>query len=51
MKYSSLVVDKMSGKNKSEGVGLYVVIGTIGYFKDLKDAKRKFLAQKKTVGR
>ena len=47
MKYSSLIVDKMSGKNKSEGVGLYVDIGTFGCFNDLKDAKRKFLAPKK----
>lgn len=36
MKYSSFIVDKMLGKNKIGGVGLYVDIGTIGYFKDLK---------------
>lgn len=36
MKYSSFIVNKMLGKNKIGGVGLYVDIGTIGYFKDLK---------------
>ncbi|MEQ1587076.1 MAG: hypothetical protein ABL895_14410 [Cyclobacteriaceae bacterium] len=36
MKYSSFIVDKMLGKHKIGGVGLYVDIGTIGYFKDLK---------------
>lgn len=39
MKYSSFVVGKMLGKNKIGGVGLYVDIGTIGYFKDLKIIK------------
>lgn len=39
MKYSSFIVDKMLGKNKVGGVGLYVDIGTIGYFKDLKVTK------------
>jgi hypothetical protein len=42
MKYSSFIVDKMLGKNKIGGVGLYVDIGTIGYFRDLKITKRKF---------
>ena len=46
MKYSSFIVDKMLGKNKIGGVGLYVDIGTIGYFKDLKVTKRKFVAPK-----
>ena len=41
-KYSSFVVDKMLGKHKIGGVGLYVDIGTIGYFKDLKVTKRAF---------
>lgn len=41
MKYSSFIVDKMLGKNKIGGVGLYVDIGTIGYFKDLKVTKRE----------
>jgi hypothetical protein len=39
MKYSSFIVGKMLGKNKIGGVGLYVDIGTIGYFKDLKVTK------------
>lgn len=47
MKYSSFIVDKMLGKHKTGGVGLYVDIGTIGYFKDLKVTKRKFVAPKK----
>ncbi len=40
MKYSSFIVDKMLGKNKKGRIGLYVDIGTIGYFKDLKVTKR-----------
>jgi hypothetical protein len=40
MKYSSFIVDKMLGKSKKGYVGLYVDIGTIGYFKDLKIIKR-----------
>lgn len=36
LKYSSFVVDKMLGKTKKGYVGLYVDVGTIGYFKDLK---------------
>jgi hypothetical protein len=40
MKYSSFIVDKMLGKVKKGGVGLYVDIATIGYFKDLKVIKR-----------
>jgi hypothetical protein len=40
MKYSSFIVDKMLGKHKKGGIGLYVDIGTIGYFKDLKITKR-----------
>jgi hypothetical protein len=47
MKYSSFIVDKMLGKHKIGGVGLYVDIGTIGYFKDLKVTKRKYVAPKK----
>jgi hypothetical protein len=42
MKYSSFVVDKLLGANKIGGVGLYVDIGTIGYFKDLKVTKRAY---------
>lgn len=40
LKYSSFIVDKMLGKNKKGGIGLYVDIGTIGYFRDLKVTKR-----------
>lgn len=40
MKYSAFIVDKMLGKNKKGGIGLYVDIGTIGYFKDFKITKR-----------
>ena len=40
MKYSSFIVEKMLGKSKKGYVGLYVDIGTIGYFKDLKVTKR-----------
>jgi len=42
MKHSSFIVDKMLGKNKKGYVGLYVDIGTIGYFKDLKVTKRAY---------
>ena len=31
---------KMLGHNKKGGIGLYVDIGTIGYFRDLKVTKR-----------
>jgi hypothetical protein len=39
-KYSTFVVDKMLGSNKKGFVGLFVDIGTIGYFKDLKVTKK-----------
>jgi hypothetical protein len=48
MKYSSFIVDKMLGKNKKGGIGLYVDIGTIGYFRDLKVTKRSLQAKKGT---
>ncbi|TXH30316.1 MAG: hypothetical protein E6Q96_01885 [Cyclobacteriaceae bacterium] len=48
MKYSSFIVDKMLGKNKIGGVGLYVDIGTIGYFKDLKITKGVVKKKKST---
>ena len=51
MKYSSFIVDKMLGKHKIGGVGLYVDIGTIGYFKDLKVTKRKLVTPKKDGGK
>lgn len=40
MKHSSFIVDKMLGTSKKGFVGLYVDIGTIGYFRDLKVTKR-----------
>ncbi len=46
MKYSTFIVDKMLGKHKIGGVGLYVDIGTIGYFKDLKVTKRQLKTEK-----
>tara|TARA_R110002167_G_scaffold242949_3_gene448521 strand:- start:1246 stop:1992 length:747 start_codon:yes stop_codon:yes gene_type:complete len=42
MKYSSFIVNKMLGKNKKGYLGLYVDIGTIGYFRDLKVTKRTY---------
>lgn len=39
-KYSTFVVDKMKGKTTRGAIGLWVDIGTIGYFKDLKVIKR-----------
>jgi hypothetical protein len=38
-KYSTFVVEKMKGKTKHGSVALWVDIGTIGYFKDLKVIK------------
>lgn len=49
MKYSSFIVDKMLGKNKIGAVGLYVDIGTIGYFKDLKVIKGQLKNKKDNV--
>jgi hypothetical protein len=50
MKYSSFIVNKMFGKNKKGYVGLYVDIGTVGYFKNLKVTKRAFKKnQKKNI--
>jgi hypothetical protein len=37
----------MLGKNKTGGVGLYVDIGTIGYFKDLKITRKQLSKEKK----
>lgn len=39
-KYSTFVVDKMKGKTTSGAISLWVDIGTIGFFKDLKIIKR-----------
>tara|TARA_R110000751_G_scaffold167909_2_gene273795 strand:+ start:1674 stop:2420 length:747 start_codon:yes stop_codon:yes gene_type:complete len=47
MKYSSFIVNKMLGKNKKGYVGLYVDVGTIGYFKHLKVTKRAFKKDQK----
>lgn len=46
MKYSSFIVNKMLGKNQKGYVGLYVDIGTIGYFKDLKVTKKQLKINK-----
>jgi hypothetical protein len=48
MKYSSFIVDKMLGNIKKGGIGLYIDIGTIGYFKDLKVTKRALKVKPKT---
>lgn len=47
MKYSTFVVDKMLGKNKTGAIGLYVDIGTIGYFRDVKVTRRTLKAAPK----
>lgn len=46
LKYSSFIVDKLLGKTKKGFVGLYVDIGTIGYFRDLKVTKRAYQVKK-----
>jgi hypothetical protein len=38
-KYSTMIVDKMKGNTTNGSIGLWVDIGTIGYFKDLKVTK------------
>jgi hypothetical protein len=38
-KYSTFVVDKIKGKTTHGSIALWVDIGTIGYFKDLKVTK------------
>jgi hypothetical protein len=40
MKYSSFIVEKMLGSSKKGSIGLYVDIGTLGYFRGLKVTKR-----------
>lgn len=47
LKYSSFVVNKMLGRHKTGAIGLYVDIGTIGYFKDLKVTKRRLKTPEK----
>lgn len=39
-KYPAFIVNDMKGQTKSGSIGLWVDIGTIGYFKDLKIIKR-----------
>ena len=46
LKYSSFIVDKMLGKSKKGFIGLYVDIGTLGYFKDLKVTKKALKIKK-----
>lgn len=48
-KYSSFIVDKRLSGNKSGVIGLYVDIGTIGYFRNLK-VTRKALKTKAAAG-
>lgn len=48
LKYSSFIVDKMLGKTKKGFIGLYVDIGTLGYFKDLKVTKKALKAKKES---
>lgn len=38
-KSATFIVDKMLGKTRRGGIGLWVDIGTIGYFKDLKTTR------------
>jgi len=49
MNYSTFIVDKMLGNNKKGGIGLYVDIGTIGYFKDLKITKKALKAKQEAI--
>ena len=39
-KYSTMIVDQLKGSTTHGGVALWVDIGTIGYFKDLKITKK-----------
>jgi len=39
-RYSTFVVDKMLGKTRRGAIGLWVDIGTTGYFRDLKITSR-----------
>ena len=41
-KYSNFIVDKLLGNIKKGSIGLYVDIGTVGYFKDLKVTKKAY---------
>jgi hypothetical protein len=46
MKYSSFIVDKLLGNNKIGGIGLYVDIGTVGYFRNLKVTRKALKTRK-----
>lgn len=50
LKYSSFVVGKLLGMNKKGGLGLYVDIGTIGYFRDLRVTKRALKVDSSSIG-
>jgi hypothetical protein len=41
-KYSTFVVEKLKGNTTHGAIGLWVDIGTIGYFKDLKVTSGNF---------
>jgi Domain of Unknown Function (DUF1080) len=49
LKYSSFIVEKMLGTTKKGSIGLYVDIGTIGYFRDLKITKKAIKAKPKVA--
>jgi len=49
LKFSSFVVDKMLGHHKVGAVGLYVDVGTIGYFRKLKVTKRELREPNKDI--
>lgn len=48
-KYSTFIVDKLLGSNTKGAVGLYVDIGTIGYFRDLKVSRRALKVSRKAA--
>jgi len=50
-KYSTFIVDKLLGSNTKGAVGLYVDIGTIGYFRDLKVSRRALKVSRKAGDR
>jgi hypothetical protein len=47
-RYSSFIVSKMKGSIQKGSIGLWVDIGTTGYFKDLKITKRPLLVKEVT---
>ncbi|MBL7727565.1 MAG: DUF1080 domain-containing protein [Dinghuibacter sp.] len=47
-KYSTFIVDRLLGKHKKGGIGLYVDIGTTGYFKDVKVTRKALQVKPKT---